>query len=222
MQLLRGAIERFKINPRLFLGIVVVPLIINVLVVIFAPSRETGVVNIYEWIVYGALVLALAVSNIMMGIALILAADNTSLTSGQAYKEAKSFFWKYLLFSLAVSLVVLLGFILLFVPGVILLVWFAFSVFVLILENAGIKESLSRSRDYVKGKWWGVFGRIVFGILVTMVVLLPFGILSALMPDSKPIIDTVGNLAAMLISPITLLYMYLLYQDVKSPAQPAV
>lgn len=216
-ELLKEAIARFKINPKLFLGIVLVPVIANVLMALFAPSKATGVINIYEWLVFSAFVIAYIATYILMGIALILAADNTALSIKEAYRQSKGFFWRYLGFTIVASLILLIGFLLLFIPGVILLVWFAFSVFILVLDNAGIKESLDKSRAYVKGKWWAVFGRILFAALIAIVVMLPFSILAALFPSAKQEFELVGNIVAMLISPITLLYMYLLYLDVKSP-----
>ncbi len=216
-ELLKGAIEHFKINPKLFLGIVLVPVLANVLMVLFAPSKATGVINIYEWLVFSVFVVAYIGVSILMGIALILVAENSALSIKEAYNQAKGFFWRYLGFTIVVSLILLVGFLLLVVPFVILLVWFSFSVFVLVLENTGIKESLDRSRAYVKGKWWAVFGRIMFVALIAIVAILPFSILAALFPGAKQEFEMVGNIVAVLISPITLLYMYLLYQDVKSP-----
>ncbi len=216
-ELLKGAIEHFKINPKLFLGIVLVPVLANVLMALFAPSKATGVVNIYEWLVFLAFAIAYVVVSVLMSIALMLAAENSALSIKEAYKAARRFFWRYLGFTIVASLILLVGFILLVIPFVILLVWFAFSVFVLVLENTGIKESLDKSRAYVKGKWWAVFGRILFVALIAIVAILPFSILAALFPGAKQEFELVGNIVAVLISPITMLYMYLLYQDVKSP-----
>lgn len=216
-ELLKGAIERFKTNPKLFIGIVLVPIIASVLTAVFAPSKGTGVINIYEWIVYIALSLALLVTNVLMSVALIIAAHNPTIGVKEAYSGARMYFWKYIGFSLLMMVILLPAFILFVIPAIILGVWFTFATFILVLENSAIIDSFKTSRAYVKGKWWTVFGRLVFVFFLLIVIMIPFGILASFMPASKAMIDTIGNLIALLISPITILYVYLMYQDVKAP-----
>jgi len=169
----------------------------------------------YEWILYGVLGIALIVFNILMGVALILAANNPTLSTRSAYGQAYAYFWRYLGFSIVLSLIIFVGLILFIVPAIIFLVWFTFAVFVLVLENARIIESLKRSREYVKGHWWAVFGRMVFITGVAVVILVPLGLLSSAMPGQKDWIDGLVSLVSALITPFTLIYMYLMYQDIK-------
>ena len=47
---------------------------------------------------------------------------------------------------------------LLVIPGIIFFIYWIFSGYVLFDENKKIRESLKRSKEIVKGKWWRVFG----------------------------------------------------------------
>ncbi|KKR63361.1 MAG: hypothetical protein UU02_C0026G0004 [Candidatus Woesebacteria bacterium GW2011_GWA1_40_43] len=69
----------------------------------------------------------------------------------------------------------------LIVPFVLVVIWFAFSKFVMVDKGVGIKVSLLESKGMVKGIFWQVLGRlIIFGLFwfFSQMVLsvLPFGI----------------------------------------------
>ena len=55
-----------------------------------------------------------------------------------------------------VSLVVVIGLVLLIVPGVVFLAWFAFVAPVIEIEDRGLRDSFRRSRELVKGRFWVV------------------------------------------------------------------
>ena len=57
---------------------------------------------------------------------------------------------------LLVSLVVVIGLVLLIVPGVVFLAWFAFVAPVIEIEDRGLRDSFRRSRELVKGRFWVV------------------------------------------------------------------
>jgi hypothetical protein len=63
--------------------------------------------------------------------------------------------------AILIALVVGIGFFLLFVPGIIVLVFLAVSVPAFIIEGLGVTDSMSRSWKLVSGSWWHVFGVIL-------------------------------------------------------------
>ncbi len=65
---------------------------------------------------------------------------------------------------------VLLGTILLVLPGIYLYVSFAVAVPVLLVEGAGPWRALGRSRRLVQGRWWGTFGVALVGYLLVTIV----------------------------------------------------
>lgn len=215
IQLLKGSFGIFSENPRLFLGVLLVPILFSILSALFEPSRETGVIDTLEWSIFILITLAVVVVNIFMGIALTLAVDNRSLTVAGAYRASRPFFWRYIGLSLLMTLILTIAFILLIIPGVILSVWFVFATFVLILENGGVIESLKRSREYVRGKWWGVFGRLVaVTLLAFLAMAVLFGV-AAMLPGGQIVESVVGTVVGLILAPIMIGYMYLLYQDAK-------
>ena len=72
--------------------------------------------------------------------------------------------------SLVVGVVVFLGFVALIVPGIILAIMFCLALPALLLENAGVVGSLSRSRELVSHRWGKTF--VTFFVLGFIVVLI--------------------------------------------------
>jgi hypothetical protein len=63
-----------------------------------------------------------------------------------------------------------LGLILLVVPGLVLLTWWALLAPVIVIERAGVFEAFGRSRALVRGNGWPVFGVIVVLVILQIVV----------------------------------------------------
>jgi hypothetical protein len=75
--------------------------------------------------------------------------------------------------SIVVVIIVALGFIALIVPGIILAVMFSLALPVLLLENKGVSDSMSRSRQLVSHRWGKTFGTfLVLGIIVLVASLI--------------------------------------------------
>jgi len=110
--------------------------------------------------------------------------------------------WKFFLVSLALMLIVALGFILLIIPGIIFLVWFSFSQLIVITEGLGVRASLARSKELVKGRFWPVLGRfIVFALAIGL-----FQIFLSRIPF-------VGGFVSIFFTPLFILPSYLLYKE---------
>jgi hypothetical protein len=91
------------------------------------------------------------------------------LTIGETLSRVQPKINKLTLAGLLAGIGILIGFLLLIVPGLILLTWWLFIVPVIMLEDAGIMESFGRSRELVRGNGWNVFGLIVMTILILIV-----------------------------------------------------
>jgi hypothetical protein len=125
-------------------------------------------------------------------------------------KKIYTFAWKNLWkFSLLVVLVFLAsfgGFILLIIPGIIFGIWFSFSNFVFVDKGLGVKASMGKSRELVKGRFWAVLGRLfVFGLFSglagSVVSVIPFGI---------------GQTLVTLVGALFMLPSFLLYKELSS------
>ncbi len=83
----------------------------------------------------------------------------------------------YFLASILYMLIVLVGLILLILPGVYLLVRLQFFAYLLVEhENMGVIESLKKSMEMTKGKFWSLFGFGIVFVLVNLLGLIALGI----------------------------------------------
>lgn len=74
---------------------------------------------------------------------------------------------KIFLAGLLVYLMVIIGFIFLYIPGIYLAVAMSFFSIVIVYEDASIGESISRSFKIIKNHWWETFGLIfIFGMII--------------------------------------------------------
>ena len=83
-----------------------------------------------------------------------------------AFRRLPSLLWLAFL----VGLVVVVGLLLLIVPGVILLVSTSVAVPVLLVEGSRGWSAVGRSRELVRGAWWRVCGVLLLSYLAVMVV----------------------------------------------------
>lgn len=75
-------------------------------------------------------------------------------------RGAVAVFVPALLTSIAVSLIVLAGFVFFIIPGIIFGVWFAFSLYHTVLDGVRWREALRASRALTAGRWGAVLWRL--------------------------------------------------------------
>jgi hypothetical protein len=68
------------------------------------------------------------------------------------------------------GVIVLVGLVLFVVPGVVFYVWFSLAGVVVKIENRGVRESLRRSRELVRGSFWRVFAVVIPAELLSSAV----------------------------------------------------
>jgi len=91
--------------------------------------------------------------------------------------------------SLVVGVVVVLGFVALIVPGIILAIMLCLALPALLLENAGIFGSLSRSRELVGHRWGKTFATFLVLGLIVLVVSVIIALVSGLFGDAGPVVS---------------------------------
>ena len=112
--------------------------------------------------------------------------------------------WEYLwpmgwVLTLA-SGIVITGFVLGILPGILFSVWFAFCMFVLLEEDHRGMDALIASREYIRGHWWNTFGKLLLlWLLSAAVSIIPF----------------VGQIISLLFTPFFMLFLLAMYQDLK-------
>lgn len=148
---------------------------------------------------------------ILFQIAFLIAVADHNIGVKESFIRAKSKVFSFLWLTILMCLIITGGYILFFVPGIIFTVWFFFALFVFIAEDVRGMDALVKSKHYVKGKWWGVFGR-VFALWLTSVVV--------------SIIPVIGQVLGIFLVPFSIIYYFLIYEELKSikstvPFQPA-
>jgi len=78
------------------------------------------------------------------------------------FKDTLPIFWPALWISFVVGIITFLGYVFFIVPGVLFTVWYAFILFIIVLEKkTDFKEVLSKSKSFAKDRFWQVLARIL-------------------------------------------------------------
>ncbi len=123
-------------------------------------------------------------------------------------------------------LVILGGFLLLVIPGIIFLVWFAFAQIAVVLDHQRGFNALSFSREIVSGRFWSALWFLLFGPLFVflgyaLISSLIFGIIT-MITQTDPMVWTSGSppiwaeaidaIAQTFLFPLLLIYFVLVYR----------
>ncbi len=114
----------------------------------------------------------------------------------KGWERFLAFSWLYFLS----GFIVIGGYLLFFIPGVVFSVWFVFAQFVVAGGRVRGMDALLASREYVRGYWFDVFARLIIIWLFSVVV------------GWVPI---VGAVLSLLVIPFTLIYTWLIYEDLR-------
>src|SRR5262245_14992402 len=135
------------------------------------------------------------------------------LSLSETFASAQKHLTSVLVAGVLAALGIVIGLILLIVPGLWLMTIWAVIIPVIVLENTSAGESFSRSRALVRGNGWGVFGVIVLTILLLIGFQIVLGlVLSPLADWLRGFISNIvsGTLTAPFIAVVlTLLYFRL-------------
>jgi hypothetical protein len=91
-------------------------------------------------------------------------------TVGSLFSSTTPFIGRLIGAGLLATLIIVIGFILIIVPGLIALTFLAVVAPAVVIDRLGVTDALRRSRELVSGNAWRVFGVIVVLFLLTAVV----------------------------------------------------
>ncbi|MDA8597112.1 hypothetical protein N9L26_02105 [Candidatus Pacebacteria bacterium] len=139
------------------------------------------------WVILGGVMLLVGVV-----LAFVIGVINTgALTYAVTKPERPSYldgfrwgtkhFWSLTWLSLLMGLIIMTGFVLLIIPGIILSIYLTLAFFVLVHEDRRGLDALVRSTELVRGHWWGVFGRAAVLFLVGFIVGVALSIVSEIL-----------------------------------------
>lgn len=167
--------------------------------------------NLIAIAVVGIAVLFTIVFNICAPIALILTIKyrNEKIGFRQAYTKSVGKAIPLIILSILSGLISLTGLILFIVPAFIFGIWFSMAIYALVSDDAGIIASLKLSKQYVNGKFFAVLYRFIgFSIIIFLLSLL-IGLI--------PVVNLfLAIINLLLFSPLSTIYSYLLYENLKN------
>lgn len=95
---------------------------------------------------------------------------------GQLLRSVEPVFWPLLAVSILFGIGVAIGFVLIIVPGLVLIVLWSVVAPVTVLERPGVFAAFRRSREIVRGNGWNVFGVIVMVFVIVFLVSIAVGL----------------------------------------------
>jgi len=120
---------------------------------------------------------------ILVGIAVYVLVSATSLYYIKSYidnngnvdftevrKNTFKNIWKFLGLGIAMMLMVIIGMVLCYIPGIYIAIVMSLSTSVMVFENKGISDTISHSFKLIKDHWWSTFG-IIFLVSILVGVL---------------------------------------------------
>ncbi len=172
-----------------------------------------------------ALFLVSSLLSVLSVIALIYAIPRpTSIV--EAYKFSTSKLFSFLWLGLINTLMIFGGLVLFVIPGIVVAVWLSFSSFILIYENLNGFNALFKSKAYVRGYFFPVFGRIIFPIAIIFGLSFFLGVLFGFGSNLIESVITARNydffsssllqLVSVFFLPFIMIYQYVLYHDLAS------
>jgi len=191
-------------------------------------AGEAALAQVWDALVasLAALVLLLlaywVMDSLVFGVCVKLAADSVEggrASLGVAFGSASRKLVSLLVATFVVGIIVVFGLMLLLVPGVIFAVMFCLVVPVILVENVGALDSLSRSRALVRGRWLNTFVVFLVVLLIAgfvsyvgMLIGTPFGVFHWIV---SAVLDAFAT-------PLVLILMAVHYYSMRAREQPPV
>jgi hypothetical protein len=131
-----------------------------------------------------------------------------------SYKATIGWFWPFVWVAILELLAVLGGFMMLIVPGIWLATALSLAAYVFVVEHRHGVDALRQSKDYIKGYWWAVLGRVLLFSLLFLVATIIIEI---------PVMIIAGNAARVLVTmvltlffvPFSVIYHYVIFENLR-------
>jgi hypothetical protein len=142
---------------------------------------------------------------------------------GELFSAAAPYIVTLLLNGLLAGIAIAIGFVLIIIPGLILITIWAVIAPSIVVEDKGVIEAFGRSRELVRGNGWNVFGAIVLAFLIVIAVSIVVGLIGSALGDAgRVILQAIANV---LTAPVAALVASILFFDLGggagAPSGPA-
>jgi hypothetical protein len=159
--------------------------------------------------------ISLVAATLFTGMVTELVADvrdgKRDASAGQLLRAVAPVLGQLILVGIVAGIGILIGFVLIIVPGLILITIWAVAAPVVVLERPGGLRALGRSRELVRGNGWNVFAVILLLVILLVIVAGAIEVGAAAISFAVGIVVTV--VIGILITPISSLAAAVLYFD---------
>jgi hypothetical protein len=167
-------------------------------------------------------IISLVAGMLFTGMVVELVADvqdgRRDATAGQLLRAVTPVLGQLILVGILYGVGVVVGFILIIIPGLFLITIWSVAAPVVVLEHPGAVAALRRSRELVRGSGWQVFGVIVVLDLLVFVVAAGIELAAASAGAGAGIVVEV--IVGVLTAPVSALAAAVLYFKLRDPAAP--
>jgi hypothetical protein len=137
---------------------------------------------------------------------------------GDLFSAATPYIVTLALNGILYGIAVVIGFILLVVPGLILITIWAVVAPSIVVENKGVIEAFGRSRELVRGNGWSVFGAILIAFLILIALYIVAAAIGTAIADDGGMV-VAGVIANVVAAPVTALVASILFFDLGGGAE---
>jgi hypothetical protein len=136
---------------------------------------------------------------------------------GDLFERVRPYLGTLVVAGILAGLGIALGFVLLIVPGLILLTWWCLIVPVIVLEEKHVGESFGRSRELVRGHGWTVFGVVIITGLASAIA---SGVIQSIFSFLDPFLRywIGGTIANAIVDPFLAIALTLMYFHLREGA----
>ena len=241
----KGYREHFSLFLKIGISVYFIPSFLLSLIVLFLPTTSpfaaagglsisdvlfSSIISVIQ-LVFGWIIKLLFIIAIIK--ALTLRRAQGDVTFENVMGASFPYLGRVIVASLILTLAIIALSFFFIIPGVIFAVFWAFTIYALVIEDVGLTQAFHHSRKVVTGRWWMVFGYLLLqGLIVlatSFMVLFPiilviglagpfFGVLfniPILATISIIIISLISIIAQMFILPFTFTFLERFYVNLR-------
>lgn len=216
--LLRGAWKIYRNKFTTFLGILGIPIGLALLYCdIFYHLSHT---NFQYSFLFSVLQFLLGVAIFFLFLCSLIAliySFKDDINTRHAYKVGERFLISSFSLCFILASLIIGGLIIGVIPGIIFCVWFSLALVILVLEGRKGFDALGRSKQLVRGMFWGILARLLLITIILAIILAGIVFAFIFRIDYWPLSNLVGSVTFYVLQiftlPFFLIYIFLIYED---------
>jgi len=132
------------------------------------------------WLFVGITFIITLVLSLIMTLSYVYVSLHLKKKGSMGFKDAvgggMKYFWSYILLTLLLVILLIPLFLLLIIPGIIFVIYWILSSYILLNEGVGPWESMKRSMRMIKGRWWNTLGYLILLVIVLILISIAFSL----------------------------------------------